>query len=252
MTRKIKLDKDLVIGDGSFTFIAGPCAVESYEQMLDIGKFLKEKNVRILRGGAFKPRTDPHSFQGLGIVGLKILKEIKKEFSFKIISEIMDPRDIEVTQDIIDIYQIGSRNMYNYSLLREVAKTSKPIMLKRGMNATYEEWIKASEYISIEGNLDIILCERGIRTFENFTRNTLDLMAIPIIRSKVDYPIFIDPSHGTGKRDLIYPATLASKALGADGVIIEIHQDPENALSDGQQSLNFSEFETILNMEGEN
>ena len=246
MANKIKIDDELVINDGEFTIIAGPCAVESEKQMESIGSFLSKMEVKIIRGGAFKPRTSPKSFQGLGIDGLKILKDIKDFYGFKVVSEIMDPRDIEKAYDYIDICQIGSRNMQNYSLLKEAGRIGKPILLKRGMSATLDEWLKASEYIKMEGNENIILCERGIRTFENYTRNTLDLMSVPIIKSKTKYPILVDPSHGTGRRELILPATKASLILGANGVIIEIHPQPDKALSDGAQSLNFKEFEILL------
>ncbi|WP_353096749.1 bifunctional 3-deoxy-7-phosphoheptulonate synthase/chorismate mutase [Tissierella praeacuta] len=245
MTRSINIDNEILIGDGSFTIIAGPCAIENYEQMDDIGKFLSSLGVRILRGGVFKPRTSPKSFQGLGLEGLEILNEIKLKYNLKVISEIMDPRDIEKTQDSIDIIQIGSRNMQNFSLLREVGKTHKPVMLKRGMSATIEEWIMAAEYIRMEGNEEIILCERGIRTFEDYTRNTLDLMSVPILKKRTDYPIFVDPSHGTGRRELVHPASKAAKALEADGVIVEIHPNPDKALSDGFQSLDFEGFENL-------
>ncbi len=245
MTRSININNELCIGDGSFTIIAGPCAVEDYKQMDDIGSFLSKLGVKILRGGVFKPRTSPKSFQGLGTEGFEILKEIKKKYKLKIISEIMDPRDIEESLDYIDIIQIGSRNMQNFSLLREVGKTNKPVMLKRGMSATIKEWIMAAEYIRIEGNEKIILCERGIRTFEDYTRNTLDLMCIPILKETTDYPIFIDPSHGTGRRELILPASKAAKALEADGIIVEIHPNPDKALSDGFQSLDFERFKDL-------
>jgi len=246
MVNKIKIDKDLYIGGDEFTIIAGPCSVENLEQMEQIGSFLEKLGVKFLRGGVFKPRTDPESFQGLGIDGLKILKKIKNKYKFKIVSEIMDPRDIEIAYDYIDIYQIGSRNMYNYSLLKEMGKIDKPILLKRGMSATIEEWIKASEYIELGGNEKIIFCERGIRGFDNYTRNVLDLMSVPIIKEKTKYPIIVDPSHGTGRRELIFPATKAAKALEASGVMIEIHPNPETALSDGEQSLNFKEFEKLF------
>ena len=247
MINKAKADDELIFDNDQFTIIAGPCAVENEKQMESIAGFLNKLGVKIIRGGAFKPRTNPKSFQGLGIEGLKILKDIKDFYGFKVVSEIMDPRDIEKAYDYIDICQIGSRNMQNYSLLKEVGKMGKPTLLKRGMSATLNEWIKASEYIQMEGNENIILCERGIRTFENYTRNTLDLMSIPIMKSKTKYPILVDPSHGTGRRELILPATKASLVLGADGVIIEIHPQPDKALSDGAQSLNFKEFETLLN-----
>lgn len=247
MTKSIKIDESLYIGDGKFTIIAGPCAIENEKQMDEIGRYLERIGVKILRGGVFKPRTSPGSFQGLGISGFKILKDIKKNYGLKIISEIMDPRDIEGACDYIDIIQIGSRNMQNFALLKEVGKTNKPIMLKRGMSATINEWIMAAEYIKKEGNENIILCERGIRTFENYTRNTLDLMSIPILKQKTEYPIFVDPSHGTGRRDLILPASKAAKALEADGVMIEIHPEPHRALSDGAQSLDFDDFEKLYN-----
>ncbi|NLY85194.1 MAG: bifunctional 3-deoxy-7-phosphoheptulonate synthase/chorismate mutase [Tissierellia bacterium] len=247
MTKNIKIDEGINIGDGSFTIIAGPCAIESREQMEKTGAFLAKLGIKIIRGGAFKPRTSPKSFQGLGLEGLKIMAEIKAKYNLKFISEVMDPRDLEMAYDYIDIFQIGSRNMQNFSLLKEVGKTDKPVMLKRGMSATIKEWIMAAEYISLEGNEKIILCERGIRTFEDYTRNTLDFMSIPILKEKTDYPVFVDPSHGTGRRDLVLPASKASKALNADGIIVEIHPNPEKALSDGSQSLSFEEFENLLN-----
>ncbi len=247
--RRVKLDEGLYIG-GEFEIIAGPCAVENSGQMEEIGEFLSKHGIKILRGGgAFKPRTDPKSFQGLGVEGFKILKKIKEKYNFKIVSEIMDPRDIEMAHNYIDIFQIGSRNMYNYSLLKEMGgKTNRPILLKRGMSATIEEWIKAAEYIEVAGNNNIILCERGIRSFDDYTRNLLDLMAVPIIKEKTNYPIIVDPSHGTGRRELILPAVKAAMALEADGgVMIEIHSNPEEALSDGGvQSLDFEEFRNLL------
>ncbi|MCF6466445.1 bifunctional 3-deoxy-7-phosphoheptulonate synthase/chorismate mutase [Clostridium sp. Cult2] len=247
MTEKIIIDDELSLGGEEFIIIAGPCAVENRNQMEKIGKFLNRLGIKIIRGGAFKPRTSPRAFQGLGMDGLKILKDIKERYNFKVISEIMDPRDIEEAYEYIDIYQIGSRNMQNYPLLKEMGKVDKPVLLKRGMSATIDEWIKASEYIKMEGNQKIILCERGIRTFESYTRNTLDLMSVPIIKSKTKYPIIVDPSHGTGRRELVLPASKAALALGAHGLIIEIHPEPEKALSDGAQSLSFVEFETLFN-----
>ncbi|QQY78734.1 3-deoxy-D-arabinoheptulosonate-7-phosphate synthase [Keratinibaculum paraultunense] len=246
MIKDINIDEESIFNQRQFIIIAGPCAIESYEQMQCIGKFLKKLGIKYLRGGAFKPRTDPNSFQGLGMEGLKILRDIKTVYEFKVVSEIVDPRDIDLTYDYIDIYQIGSRNMQNYSLLKEVGRTNKPVLLKRGMSATIEEWIKASEYIALEGNKNIILCERGIRTFENYTRNTLDLMSVPILKSLTKYPVIVDPSHGTGRRELILPASKAALILGADGIIVEVHPKPEEALSDGFQSLNFEEFENLV------
>lgn len=245
MSKIIEINRDMYIGNGSFNIIAGPCAVESYEQMDKIGSFLQRIGIKILRGGAFKPRTNPDSFQGLGLEGLKILDDIKQKYGLSVISEIMDTRDIESSYDYIDIIQIGSRNMQNFSLLKEVGKSNKPVMLKRGMSATIKEWIMAAEYIKVGGNEKIILCERGIRTFEDYTRNTLDLMSVPILKEISDYPVFVDPSHGTGRKELVLPASKAAKALGADGIIVEMHPEPEKALSDGLQSLNFKEFEDL-------
>lgn len=245
MARNIKVDNDLIIGGGEFTIIPGPCAIESERQMEDIGRFLSSLGIKLIRGGIFKPRTSPKSFQGLGVEGLEIVKNIKSKYGLKIVSEIMDPRDIEEAMDYIDVFQIGSRNMQNFSLLKEVGKTDKPVLLKRGMSATIKEWIMAAEYINLEGNDNIILCERGIRTFDDYTRNTLDLMSIPIIKEKTNYPIIVDPSHGTGRKELVLPASKAAKILDADGIIVEIHPNPEEALSDGFQSLNFAEFENM-------
>ncbi|NLJ78426.1 MAG: bifunctional 3-deoxy-7-phosphoheptulonate synthase/chorismate mutase [Tissierellia bacterium] len=246
MTDSIKMEYSLELEKG-FNIIAGPCAVESVRQMEIIGEFLNKLDIKFIRGGAFKPRTSPSSFQGLGIKGLKILGDIKDSYGFRVVSEVLDPRDVEKAYDYIDIYQIGSRNMQNYPLLIEVGKTDKPVLLKRGMSATFEEWIKASEYIAMGGNQHILLCERGIRSFDDYTRNTLDLMSIPIIQGKTGYPIFIDPSHGTGRKELILPAVRAALVLGANGVMIEVHPEPAKALSDGIQSLNFKEFELLLN-----
>jgi len=246
MTRQIKIDEDSYIGGNEFIIIAGPCAVESEKQMDIIGREFYRLGIRIIRGGAFKPRTNPASFQGLGFEGLKILKSLRDSYGFKILSEILDPRDVERAYEYIDIYQIGSRNMQNYALLKEVGKQDKPVLLKRGMNATYDEWINASEYISQEGNHNIILCERGIRTFNSYTRNTLDLMSVPVMKYKTEYPVIVDPSHGTGRRNLILPAAKAALAIGANGVLIEVHPEPEKALSDGYQSLSLEEFKKLL------
>lgn len=246
MTKRIRIDDELYIGENEFIVIAGPCAVESEKQMELIGKEFYSLGIKIIRGGAFKPRTNPTSFQGLGFEGLKILKGLKESYGFKILSEVLDPRDVERAYDYVDIYQIGSRNMQNYALLREVGKQNKPVLLKRGMNATYDEWINASEYITSEGNDNIILCERGIRTFDSYTRNTLDLISVPVIKSKTEYPIIVDPSHGTGRRNLILPASKAALAIGANGLLIEVHPKPEKALSDGYQSLNIEEFKELL------
>lgn len=225
--------------------IAGPCSVESYELMEKTAIFLKKIGIEYMRGGAFKPRTSPYSFQGLGEEGLEILKSIKQNFSIKIVTELMDIKDLEAISDVADVIQIGSRNMYNYSLLKEVGKTKKRVLLKRGMSATIEEWLNAAEYIAIEGNKEIILCERGIRTFETYTRNTLDLSCIPVIKQKTNLKVIVDPSHGTGIRELVKPMSLAAISAGADGLMIEMHPDPDNALSDASQSINFEQFEDV-------
>ena len=225
--------------------IAGPCSVENYEMMDKTAQFLKRIGVNYIRGGVFKPRTSPNSFQGLGVSGLEILKQIKKDYGLLVVSEILDIRDLEKCLDVVDVIQIGSRNMYNYPLLKEVGKTNKTVILKRGMSATYDEWINASEYIKMGGNEDIILCERGIRTFEPSTRNTLDLSCIPLIKQKTNLRIIVDPSHGTGIRDIVEPMSMAAIAAGADGLIIETHPEPDRAISDGFQSVDFETFEKI-------
>lgn len=225
--------------------IAGPCSIEGYETAERTAEFLTSLGVEYMRGGAFKPRTSPYSFQGLGNEGLEILLNIKKRYGLKIVSEILDVRELDSFDEAVDVIQIGSRNMYNYPLLKEAGKSSKTVLLKRGMSATIEEWLSAAEYIALEGNSNIILCERGIRTFENITRNTLDLSCIPIIKQRTDLKIIADPSHGTGVRSIIESMSLSSVAAGADGLIIEMHPEPENALSDGFQSVDFKEFERI-------
>ncbi|RKD34335.1 bifunctional 3-deoxy-7-phosphoheptulonate synthase/chorismate mutase [Thermohalobacter berrensis] len=241
----VKINNNTSIGSGDFTIIAGPCAVESEEQIFSIAKYINSLDIEILRGGAFKPRTSPYSFQGLGFEGLKLLKKAAKKYNLNIISEIMDPRDVEKAYDFIDIYQIGSRNMQNFALLKEVGKTDKPVMLKRGMTATVKEWLMAAEYIALEGNDNIILCERGIRTFENYTRNTLDLTVVPILKSLTHLPVIVDPSHGTGKTELVIPMARAAAAVGADGVMVETHPSPCDALSDGYQSLDFEQLKKL-------
>lgn len=226
--------------------ISGPCAIESYEQLLETAKFVKSQGANVLRGGAFKPRTSPNSFKGLKEEGLEILKAVKKETGLAVITELMDVRDLEKVYEVSDIIQIGSRNMQNFTLLTEVGKQDKPIMLKRGFVATVKEWIGASEYIIAEGNSKILMCERGIRTFSDYTRNTLDLAVVPIIKKETNLPVIVDPSHGTGVRELIKPMSLAGLAAGADGLMIEVHPQPEIALSDGEQSLHFNEYEDLM------
>ncbi|MBM7614531.1 3-deoxy-7-phosphoheptulonate synthase [Alkaliphilus hydrothermalis] len=237
---------NIEIGGEQLIMMAGPCAIESKEQMLASAKAVKEAGGHILRGGAFKPRTSPYSFQGLGEEGLEILKEVGEHYQLPVISEVMDPRDVEMISRYVDVIQIGTRNMQNFSLLKEAGRANKPILLKRGMAATIEDWLMAAEYIAAEGNQDIILCERGIRTFENYTRNTLDIAAVPIIKSLTYLPIIVDPSHGTGRRELVAPMAKAAIAAGVDGLMVEIHPSPCDALSDGPQSLELPEFADLM------
>jgi len=238
--------KDVVIGGDEVVIMAGPCAVESEEQLDIIAGHVKKTGAKILRGGAFKPRTSPYSFQGLGERGLKYLKEAAEKHNMLTVSEVMDTGSVEMIAEYIDILQIGARNMQNFSLLKEVGRCKKPVFLKRGMSATIEELLMAAEYIMSEGNSNIILCERGIRTFEKYTRNTMDISAIPVVKKRSHLPIFADPSHGTGRRDKVAPMARAAVAAGADGLMIEVHHDPDNALSDGAQSLLPAQFEALM------
>jgi len=226
--------------------IAGPCSVESREQIIRIAKIVKKLGATALRGGAFKPRTSPYSFQGLGVEGLKYLKEASELTGLPIVSEITDAKYIDVFKNYVDVFQVGSRNMNNYSLLKALGKVDRPILLKRGMSLTIYEWILAVEYLAEFGNTDIILCERGMRTFDTYTRNTLDLAAVPIMKKETGLPVIVDPSHGTGRRELVCPLTKAAIAVGADGAIIEVHDDPDHALSDGHQSITPKQFETLM------
>lgn len=237
---------DLQIGGKKVHVAAGPCAVENRVTLLDIAEKIKSAGATFLRGGAFKPRTSPYSFQGLGVEGLKYLKEAKERTGLPVVSEIMDPRDIDVMLDYVDILQIGTRNMQNFKLLMEVGSVDKPILLKRGMSATIKELLMAAEYILSRGNEKVILCERGIRTFETATRNTLDLSAVPLLKSLSHLPVAVDPSHGVGKRDLVTPMAVASVAAGADMLLIEVHTNPEEALSDGEQSLTPEQFKEMM------
>ena len=224
-------------GDKYTGLIAGPCAVESYDQMDETAQELSESNVKILRGGAYKPRTSPYAFQGLGEEGLKILRSVADNHGMAVTSEIMDVSQLDSFMKYVDIFQVGARNMQNFNLLKELGTIHKPVVLKRGLSSTFEEWLMSAEYIMAGGNGQIILCERGIRTFENYTRNTLDLSAIPVIKKLSHLPIIVDPSHGTGLRDKVEPMSRASIAAGCDGLIIEVHHNPECALCDGAQSL---------------
>ncbi|GBD93391.1 phospho-2-dehydro-3-deoxyheptonate aldolase [bacterium BMS3Abin05] len=233
------------IGKG-FVVIAGPCSVESRSQILETAHFLKENGANILRGGAFKPRTSPYSFQGLGLKALEYMAEAKVQVGLPLITEVISAQDVQMVADYVDILQIGARNMQNFTLLRAVGKVRKPILLKRGMMSTIEEFLLAAEYIMNEGNSEVILAERGIRTFETYTRNTLDLGAVPLIKELSHLPIIVDPSHATGKRSLVAPLAKAALAVGADGVMVEVHPDPKRALSDGPQSLTFKDFEALM------
>lgn len=224
-------------GDKYTGLIAGPCAIESYDQLDKTAQELSESNVKILRGGAFKPRTSPYAFQGLGEEGLKILRSVADNHGMAVTSEIMDASQLDLFMKYVDVLQIGARNMQNYNLLKEVGKIHKPVILKRGLAATFEEWLMSAEYIMAGGNGKVILCERGIRTFESYTRNTLDLSSIPVIKKLSHLPIIVDPSHGTGLRDKVEPMSRAAVAAGCDGLIIEVHYNPECALCDGAQSL---------------
>lgn len=235
-----------VIGNGTPMIMAGPCSVESEEQIMITAKHLKSLGVQVLRGGVFKPRTSPYAFQGLGEEGLKYMVKASKMYDMPIVTELMQETHIDLIAQYADIIQIGSRNMYNYSLLRAVGALNKPILLKRGMSATIQEWIMAAEYIASTGNEQIILCERGIRTFDHYTRNTLDLSAVPIMKAETGLPVIVDPSHGTGMRELIMPMSRAALACGADGLMIEVHPDPDHALSDGPQSIALHDFGKVL------
>ncbi|MCH5299485.1 MAG: 3-deoxy-7-phosphoheptulonate synthase [Ruminococcus sp.] len=240
----IELGNGLKIGDGSLQIMAGPCSVESEEQIVEIAKSVKKSGATLLRGGAFKPRTSPYAFQGLKAQGLDLMKIARKETGLPIVTEIMRSSHIDMFESV-DIIQVGARNMQNFELLKELGKIDKPILLKRGLSATIEEWLMSAEYIMAGGNSKVILCERGIRTYENFTRNTLDISAIPIVKKLSHLPVVVDPSHASGKSWLVEPLAMAAVAAGADGLIIEVHNDPPHALSDGAQSLTPEQFDKI-------
>ena len=240
----IKITDTVSIGDGSLNIMAGPCSVESEEQIVAVAKAVKKSGATILRGGAFKPRTSPYAFQGLKAEGLELLKIARQETGLPIVTEIMSASHIELFEGV-DIIQVGARNMQNFELLKELGKTNKPILLKRGLCATIEEWLMSAEYIMAGGNDNVILCERGIRTYENFTRNTLDIAAVPIVKRLSHLPIVVDPSHASGKSWLVEPLAMSAVACGADGLIIEVHNDPAHALSDGAQSLTPEQFDGV-------
>lgn len=242
--------RDVTIGGDEVIIMAGPCAVETEDQLLKTARAVKDAGAHILRGGAFKPSTSPYSFRGLGEQGLKILARAREETGLHVITEVLAPQDVELVARYADILQIGTRNMQNFLLLDEVGKTRKPVMLKRGMSATVEEWLLSAEYILSQGNRDVLLCERGIRTFETYTRNTMDVSAIPIIKQLSHLPVIGDPSHGTGRSSLVTPLALASVAAGADGIIVEVHPNPDKALKDGPQSLDFAAFSELTSQLG--
>lgn len=239
-------ENSVSIGDRTIVVVAGPCSVETEEETIEIARAVKLAGARILRGGAFKPRTSPYSFQGLGERGLEILALARQETGLPVCTEVMDTKDVELVAKYTDILQIGARNMQNFSLLREVGRTGMPVLLKRGLSATIKEWLMSAEYILSEGNPNVILCERGIRTFETYTRNTLDLSAVPALRRETHLPIMVDPSHGGGIWSLVGPLARAAVAVGADGLMIEVHPHPMEAMSDGEQSLLPSTFERVM------
>ena len=241
----IELSNGRSVGGNRLAVIAGPCSVESEAQIVGVAQAVKASGAAALRGGAFKPRTSPYSFQGMGTAGLDLLMEARKQTGLPIVTEIMDPRMAELFEREVDVVQVGARNMQNFELLKEVGKMSKPILLKRGLSNTYEEWIMSAEYIMSAGNENVILCERGVRTFETYTRNTLDLACIPVLRKLTHLPIIIDPSHATGKSWLVDPLAMGAVATGADGLLIEVHNDPAHALCDGPQSLKPEVFDGL-------
>ncbi len=243
----IDLGKGIQVGGKKIAVMAGPCAIENMNMLRAIAAEIKKAGATVLRGGAFKPRTSPYSFQGLGEEGLKILKQVGDEMNLVTISEIMDTRDVELVSRYVDVLQIGARNMQNFNLLKEVGMTKKPVLLKRGLSSTVKEMLMSAEYILSGGNFNVVLCERGIRTFEDSTRNTLDISAVPVIKQLSHLPIIVDPSHAAGKWGLVGPLSKAAVAIGADGLIIEVHTSPEDALSDGAQSLIPSNFAGLMN-----
>ncbi|HDE9405370.1 TPA: bifunctional 3-deoxy-7-phosphoheptulonate synthase/chorismate mutase [Staphylococcus aureus] len=241
----VTFDNGGIIGDGNKSFVFGPCSVESFEQVEAVAKNLHAKGEKFIRGGAFKPRTSPYDFQGLGVEGLKILKQIKDKYDLNVVSEIVNPNDFEVADKYLDVFQIGARNMQNFELLKEAGRTKKPILLKRGLSATIEEFVYAAEYIASQGNQNIILCERGIRTYEKATRNTLDISAVPILKQGTHLPVMVDVTHSTGRKDIMLPTAKAALAVGADGVMAEVHPDPSVALSDAGQQMDLDEFQAF-------
>ncbi len=233
------------IGPDTFTFIAGPCAVETPQQTLEAARMAVSAGATLLRGGAFKPRTSPYAFQGLGVEGLRILADVRETVGLPVVTEVVDARDVPVVAEHADMLQVGTRNMANFALLQAVGQAGKPVLLKRGMTATIEEWLMAAEYIAQRGNLDVVLCERGIRTFETATRNTLDISAVPVVQATSHLPVIVDPSHAAGRKDLVVPLSRAAIAAGADGLIVDVHPQPETALCDGPQALVGSDLRAL-------
>jgi 3-deoxy-7-phosphoheptulonate synthase len=237
---------DVIFGGTDVAMVAGPCAVESREQAFQIAKHVKAAGVRLFRGGAYKPRTSPYSFQGLGEPGMKILAEVRDEFGLGIVTEAIDNESLDLVEKYADVIQIGARNMQNFSLLKRAGRSQKPVLLKRGMSATLDEFLMAAEYLMSEGNYNVILCERGVRTFSDYTRNTLDLSIVPAVQRRSHLPIVVDPSHGTGRRNKVLPLSRAAVAVGANGLLVEVHHDPDHALSDGPQSILPEELEQLI------
>ena len=256
VSRELKSENSLIaigppeagvtIGGPELAIIAGPCAVESRDQIFSAAERVQRAGARMLRGGAFKPRTSPYAFQGMGEEGLELLAEVRREFGLMIVTETIDPENCDLVERYADVLQVGARNMQNFSLLKRVGRSKKPVLLKRGLSATLEEFLMAAEYVLSEGNYNVILCERGVRTFADHTRNTLDLSVIPAVKSASHLPIIVDPSHGTGKRDKVLPLARAAVAVGADGLIVEVHPDADHARSDGYQSLYPDQFEELM------
>jgi len=256
VSREVKNENSLIrvgpegtgvtLGGRELAIIAGPCAIESREQAFAAAERVRQAGARLFRGGAFKPRTSPYSFQGLGEPGLKILAEVRRELGLLVVSETIDPENCDLVEEYADVLQVGARNMQNFSLLKRVGRSKRPVLLKRGMSATLEEFLMAAEYILSEGNYNVILCERGVRTFADHTRNTLDLSVIPAVQRLSHLPIIVDPSHGTGRRDKVIPLARAAVAMGADGLIVEVHSQPDHALSDGYQSLDLDQFDELM------
>ncbi len=252
VSREVKPEDSVVrvrhadIGGRALAIMAGPCAVESYDQVMAVGDVVKKAGAQFFRGGAYKPRTSPYSFQGLGVEGLKLLAKVRDAFDLSIVTEAVDPESLAAVEEYADMIQIGARNMQNFALLKLAGKSKKPVLLKRGMAATLDEFLMAAEYIMSEGNYQVVLCERGVRTFADHTRNTLDLSVVPAVKRLSHLPIIVDPSHGTGRRDKVIPLSRAAVAVGADGLIIEVHPQPDHALSDGAQSLHLAQFVELM------